>query len=257
MIQMLITIAVLTLVYVNVIYLVSLVKKDFGIMDIAWGVGFVIIAGYSLFFSDSLYTRQIVITLLTTVWGGRLSLHIFLRNKDKPEDFRYNKWRKDWGKFAPVRAYFQVFILQGFLMIIFAMPVIVTNANTGPGIDLLTLIGAIVWFTGFGFETIGDYQLMRFKQNPANKGKIMTEGLWRYTRHPNYFGEALLWWGIWIIAIPVEYGAWTVLSPALLTFFLLKVSGIPMLERKYENDERYTAYKHRTNKFIPWKPETT
>ena len=241
--------------YVSAVFVIAVWKKDNGIMDIAWGPGFVVIAGYTLTIAGELYIRQILVTVLTAIWGVRLALHIYVRNRRKSsEDFRYRNWRERWGKWVYLRSYVQVFLLQGILMIIFALPVILVNTFSGAGLTGLDLMGGVFWLTGFLLEAISDYQLLRFKSNPENQGQIMTRGVWRYSRHPNYFGESVAWWGIWVMAISVPGGIYSVISPILLTFFLLRISGVPMLEEKYKGDTQYREYRKRTNTFIPWPP---
>jgi steroid 5-alpha reductase family enzyme len=136
-----------------------------------------------------------------------------------------------------------------------ALPTQLVINSPGGHLGVLDLAGVVIWLFGFGFESIGDWQLLRFKNNPDNRGKIIQSGLWRFTRHPNYFGEAVLWWGLFLIACQVPYGAVAIISPLLIDFLLLKVSGIPMLEAKYENNAQFAAYKARTNAFFPWIPK--
>ncbi|MCF7805395.1 MAG: DUF1295 domain-containing protein [Candidatus Marinimicrobia bacterium] len=247
---------VIIFAYVTVIFAIAVWRKDNGIMDVAWGLGFVIIAGYTLFTTGEFHVRQILVTLLTVIWGSRLSLHIYVRNRRKSsEDFRYRNWRERWGRWVYLRSYLQVFLLQGFLMIVFTVPVIFINKFSGPGLIVADYVGMIIWFTGFLLESVADFQLLRFKSNSENQGEIMTRGLWQYSRHPNYFGESLLWWGIWGMALSVNGGLYTVVSPVLLTFFLLRISGVPMLEDKYKGNPDYREYRERTNTFIPWFPK--
>jgi steroid 5-alpha reductase family enzyme len=154
-----------------------------------------------------------------------------------------------------LRSYVQIFLLQGTLMLVVGMPVLVAGFGRGPSIGMLDYVGVAIWLIGFLYETVADFQLLLFKRNPENRGAIMTKGLWRYSRHPNYFGEALLWWGPFLIALGTPFGIWTVISPLTIAFLLLRVSGIPMLEKKYENRQDFAAYKDRTNAFIPWPPK--
>ena len=225
-------------------------------MDIAWGLGFTTVAIFTLLQLDSVGPRPILITAITAIWGIRLASHIAYRGWGKPEDFRYAAWRKDWGKWVIPRAFFQVFMLQGFFMLIIAIPIITVNRAEAPT-DLIwtDFLGAAIWLFGFLFETIGDYQLLRFKKDPKNKGKVMDKGLWKYTRHPNYFGEAVLWWGIFVVAIPAGYWYLSLLSPLTINFMLVKVSGVPMLERKYKDRPDYREYIRKTSSFIPWFPK--
>jgi steroid 5-alpha reductase family enzyme len=221
------------------------------VADIAWGIGFIVTAVSAMVFTENVTPRGLLITCIVVLWGVRLSSHVFLRNLGKQEDPRYRKWRKDWGKHAVIRAFFQVFLLQGVLIIIISLPVtIVITAERSP-LSLLDILGVCIWFVGFAFETVGDYQLMRYKRNPANQGKIMTQGLWRYTRHPNYFGEVALWWGVYLIAVSVPLGWATILGPITITCLILKVSGIPLLEERYKDNPEFQMYKRRTSAFFP------
>lgn len=231
---------------------VGLQRND--VADVAWGLGYVVLALF-LALTRPVDTRDMLIYGLVTVWGLRLSLHIHLRNRGEEEDFRYRKWREEWGRWFLVRSYLQVFLLQGALLLLVASPMVVTSASVGPPLEWVGWIGALVWAVGFFFEAVGDEQLRRFKADSATEGRIMTEGLWRYTRHPNYFGEVTLWWGIFLIALPTEFGLWALVSPVTITFLILFVSGIPMLEAKYEGDPEWEAYRRKTSAFFPLPPK--
>lgn len=240
--------------YMTLWFLVSLLLKRNDIADLAWGLGFIFVCGY-LYFLGYKNSSFDLITLLTLLWGTRLAIHIFLRLKNKGEDFRYKKWRKEWGKWVYLRSYLQVFILQGFLMYLISFSAIISALDPTGKLTLLSIVGVIIWGIGFYFETIGDFQLQKFLSDPNNKGGIMTEGLWKYTRHPNYFGEVVQWWGIFTIAMPLQYGTLALISPLTISFLILKVSGIPLLEKKYENNPKFTRYKKETNAFFPWFPK--
>ncbi|BCR04944.1 hypothetical protein DESUT3_20130 [Desulfuromonas versatilis] len=248
---------IVLLVFMTLVFAVALQRKDNSIVDIAYGLAFVL-AGWSAYLAyGSGHPRQILILSLVTVWGGRLAGHIFWRKRGEPgEDFRYRKWREEWGDTVVWRSFLQVFMLQGLVVFFVALPLLVVIHQPGGELGGFDLLGVLVWLIGFGFEAIGDWQLLRFKKEPGNRGRIIQSGLWRYTRHPNYFGEATLWWGVWLIAVGSPYGFFAVLSPLLIDFLLLKVSGIPMLEAKYENNPEFAAYKERTNAFFPWLPKT-
>src|SRR6266404_4565892 len=220
------------------VWLLSLVKKDASIVDTFWGLGFVLIAA------------------LTGVWGLRLAAHIFFRNKDKGEDFRYKAMRARHGKRFPVVSLYSVFAVQGLLMWVISLPLQIGETSRLPArLTWLDWAGATIWLIGFGFESIGDLQLARFKANPKNKGKVMERGLWRYTRHPNYFGDALLWWGFFVIAVSTPSGVWTLISPLIMTALLMKVSGVALLEKTLmKTKPAYRDYVARTNAFFPWVP---
>ncbi len=254
MINLLIQIAAILLVYVTIWFAYSLIQKRNDVADIAWGAGFVVISMY-LFYSQPQSAVATLIYLLVTVWGMRLSVHIAARSQDKGEDFRYKKWREEWGKYFMIRSYFQVFVLQGFLMLIMSTPIIIAGVASSKDLNMWTLLGFFMWLIGFAFEAIGDYQLTVFIKQKQNKDDIIQTGLWKYTRHPNYFGEILLWWGIFIITIPLENSLWGIISPMTITYLLLKVSGIPLLEKKYADNPQFQAYKKRTSLLIPMPPK--
>ena len=240
--------------YVSVWFIISLLIKRNDIADIAWGLGFVAIVIF-LFITQTSTLQSNIVYILTLIWGIRLAIHIGFRTKGKPEDFRYKKWRDEWGKYFVLRSYLQVYLLQGFFMWIISLPIIVVTMAQNQAISPFILSGSIIWLIGFAFESIGDYQLMLFIKQRQNKSDIMQTGLWKYTRHPNYFGEVLVWWGIFIMVLPIEYGIWTIISPITISFLLLYVSGIPMLEAKYKDNLAFQDYKKRTSAFFPMLPK--
>jgi steroid 5-alpha reductase family enzyme len=248
--------AILIAAYMTVWFVIALIKKDNSVADLAWGLGFVLVAAFTFLRRGSLFL-PLLVTSLVAVWGLRLSLHILFRNRKRGEDPRYAEWRRKWGRSFVWRSYLQVFILQGFFLLVISSPVVLVNSDrTYPyEHDWLDLAGLLVWCVGFFFEAVGDAQLARFKKDPGNKGKIMDRGLWRYTRHPNYFGESLMWWGIFLVALEIPYGWTTVVSPVLITFLLVRVSGIPLLERRYAGNTEFRAYARRTSAFVPRPPK--
>ena len=241
-------------VYMTFWYIVSLILKRNDVADIGWGLGFVFLSLIAFFVSEKYGVRAILVNFLVAVWGIRLATHVYIRNKGKEEDYRYKKWRKEWGKWFYLRSYLQVYLLQGLFLFLISLPVLFINRNPGEILNLLDFIGVVVWSIGFYFEVVGDYQLKEFIKKEENKGKIMEEGLWKYSRHPNYFGEVTQWWGIWIIALSVPLGIWTIIGPITISFLILKVSGIPMLEKRLEKKEGFEEYKKRVSKFIPLPP---
>lgn len=242
-------------VYYSILFFIGTEKKNNSIVDIAWGLGFVIIAWYSLLESKNYFLPNIIACILVTIWGMRLSIHIFRRNKGKPEDFRYAKWREQWGKYVIIRSFLQVYLLQGLFLFIVCSPVIFLNATYNINPNSVYLIGVVIWMIGFYFEVIGDYQLEQFKKDSKNKGKILDTGLWRYTRHPNYFGEATMWWGIGILSFLSGTGYIALIGPITITYMLLFVSGVPMLEKSFEKRPGYKEYKDRTSIFFPLPPK--
>jgi steroid 5-alpha reductase family enzyme len=240
------------------LWYVSLALKNSSIVDIFWGIGFIVVAWLTYTFAPQGYLpRRQLIAVLVTIWGLRLAVHIGVRNWGKPEDFRYARWREENGVRWWWASLFKVFLLQGVLMWIISAPIVAAQTSGFPAIlTPLDYLGFLLWIFGLLFESIADYQLMLFKANPSNKGKLLTTGLWKYTRHPNYFGEAALWWGFYIIAL-ASGSWWTIFSPILMTFLLMKVSGVAMLERTLKTKPGYEEYMKKTNAFIPWFSKNT
>lgn len=243
-------VAGLIFLYMTVWFSISVAIKRNDIADIAWGLGFIFISFFLLLQNpDSNYLKMI--TVLVTIWGTRLAWHIFLRAIKKTEDYRYAAWRKEWGKNFYLRSYLQVFLLQGLFMFLISTSIISSYFSKVESLTTLSIVGIAVWFLGFVFESVGDRQLKDFVSNPHNKGKIITTGLWKYTRHPNYFGEVTQWWGIYLLSLsnPSYYA---IISPLTITILILFVSGVPMLEKKYEGRPDWQDYKNKTSVFIPW-----
>ena len=243
--------------YFLIFFFVAQIIKNNSIVDMGWGAGFVLLVFFTMISQAAYVERNILITILITVWGGGLAYHIVRRNWGKPEDFRYAKWREDWGKWLVPRAFFQIFMLQGLFMLVIGYPVILVNANPLAGLTILDYLGIIVWITGFYFESVGDKQLADFKKDSGNKGKIIKHGLWKYTRHPNYFGEVAMWWGIFLISLSVPGGYTAIISPLTITLLLLYVSGVPLLERKYKDNPEFQEYARVTSRFFPWFPKNS
>jgi steroid 5-alpha reductase family enzyme len=243
--------ALVIFVYMTCWFFVALALKRNDVADIAWGMGF-IVASLVTYFAHGIYIdRGLLVTTLVIIWGGRLSFHIFRRNIKKSEDSRYAAWRVEWGKWLIIRSYLQIFILQGALLMLIVSPVIIINTYRGGGITFFDFIGLLIWIIGFFFESKGDAELKAFLLNPENKTKILDTGLWKYTRHPNYFGEVTQWWGLWIMALSVPYGYIGIIGPLVITFLILKVSGIPMLERRMADNPLFDEYRKHTSVFFP------
>src|SRR5215211_2324702 len=238
------------------LWYVSLALKNSSIVDIFWGIGFMVVTWPTFKLAPQGYLpRKQLIAAMVTIWGLRLAVHIGARNWGKPEDFRYAKWREQYGSSRWWISFFKVFLLQGVLMWVISAPIIAAQTSGFPAIlTPLDYIGFLLWVFGLLFESIGDYQLMHFKADPSNKGKLLATGLWKYTRHPNYFGEAVLWWGFYIIAL-ASGSWWTIFSPIIMTFLLMRVSGVAMLERTLKTKPGYEEYMKKTNAFIPWFPK--
>jgi len=236
-------------------FVVAQLLKNNGLVDIAWGLGFLLSAGVSFALGAPRGPVPIVMTALVAVWGLRLAWHVARRNLGKPEDFRYAHMRETWNpKTFLLRMFVQIYVLQLVLNYLIALPTVVTNLAAPTGWTAWATAGVAVWAAGFFFESVGDAQLARFKADPTHRGQLLTTGLWRYTRHPNYFGEAAQWWGLFLLALRGWGTVWLVLSPLAITLFLLYVSGVPMLEKKYAGRADWEEYRRRTPKFFPWLP---
>jgi steroid 5-alpha reductase family enzyme len=248
--------AIAVLVLMLTTWLVSVVLGDASIVDIVWGAGFVLVAWVAFVVADGTEARRWLLTLMTTVWGGRLALYLFWRNAGKSEDPRYQAMRRHWGDRFWIISLVTVFLLQGVLMWTVSLPVQMGQVPDSPdSLGIVELIGVLVYAVGLYFEAVGDYQLARFKADPANRGGVMDSGLWRYTRHPNYFGDFCVWWGLFIVAAATGVGVWSIIGPIVMTVFLMRVSGVTMLERTItKRRPGYEEYIARTNTFFPGPP---
>lgn len=232
----------------------SLLLKDASIIDRFWGMGFVLVSVQQLLQNQFLTFRAGLVFLLVMVWGLRLSLHIHFRNRRKPEDARYQAMRTARGEGYWWKSYFSVFVLQGVLMWIISAPLAIVHLFPQPDVPtILDFVGILLWATGFVFEAVADFQLAKFKKEPANHKKVCRVGLWNLSRHPNYFGESLIWWGYFLIALNVDYGWATLFSPILMTFLLLKVSGVALLEKQLSATKPgYQSYLEEVPAFFPF-----
>lgn len=237
--------------YFMLFFVVAQILKDNSIVDIGWGPGFAVIVWVTFFVEPS--TGGLVIPILVTIWAARLFFHISLRNIGKGEDYRYVAMRESWGNHVVLNAWLRVFMLQGVLQYIVALPL----SGRGQSLNntMLMIIGLFIFIVGLFFETVGDAQLKAFVKTRTSKEQIIQTGLWKYTRHPNYFGDALVWWGVFLVTL--AYGApyWTVIGPVVMTVLLRFVSGVPYLERRYQDHDNYQAYKKVTSAFIPMPPK--
>ena len=238
------------------VWLLSLIKRDASIVDVFWGLGFVVVTWLTFLRADGYLGRKVLITVLTTLWGLRLALYICIRNWGHGEDRRYQAWRSQYGVRFWWVSLFTVFGLQGMLLWVISLTLQVGQISEMPAkLVMLDLLGMVIWAVGFIFEAVADWQLYRFKAVPENKGKVMKKGLWAYTRHPNYFGEFLVWWGLFIITLATPGSGWVVISPLLISFLLLKVSGVTLLEKSIvDSRPEYADYIKSTSSFIPWFP---
>lgn len=237
---------------------ISLSIKDSSIIDIFWGPGFVLMGWFYYHqMLDEWNLRLFVFCMLVTIWGIRLGGYLGIRNWGKGEDPRYQAFRKEGGNNYWWISLFKVFVFQGIILWVLAS-IFYAAMFYNPGrstLNWLDYIGLIIWVAGFLWEAIGDYQLMRFKRNPQNQGKVLDQGLWKYSRHPNYFGDALLWWGYYCFALSV--GAWMyIFSPLIMSFLLMRISGVSMLERNLKKAKtNYSEYMEKTPAFFPRIPK--
>jgi steroid 5-alpha reductase family enzyme len=237
-------------------WILSLATKNVTLVDSLWGLGFVLIAWITFGLTDGYSGRKLLLTGLTTAWGLRLSVHLTWRNWGKGEDPRYGSWRQAGGERFWIISLFKVFLLQALFLWVIALAIQYGQASPHPAHwTRLDFLGFIIWLVGFVFESVSDFQLARFKADSTNRGKVMDRGLWAYSRHPNYFGESLIWWGLFLIALSTPNSWWTVISPLIITAVLLKMTGIPLMEKAIvDTRPGYRDYIRRTSAFIPWFP---
>ena len=239
-------------------WVVSLVLRNASIVDIVWGAGFVAVAWTAACVGDGHGGRPDLLVAMVTIWGLRLAGYLFWRNRGHGEDRRYQSMRRKAGDGFAMRSLVTVFLLQGALMWIVSLPVQLAMTPDGPDIGPLAIVGVVLWGIGFFFETVGDAQLARFKADPANDGQVMDRGLWRYTRHPNYFGDFCVWWGIFLVAAETTDARAGVIGPIVMSIFLMRVSGVPILERSLTRRRPgYADYVARTSTFFPRPPRNT
>jgi steroid 5-alpha reductase family enzyme len=238
-------------------WLVSLVYRNVTLVDSLWGLGFPLMAWVTFFLSDGFMGRKALIAFLVTLWGLRLAIYLSWRNWGKGEDPRYQKMRRKAGPKFRIKSFYSIFMLQAALMWVISLSLQYGLIAPEPAkFTPWDGIGTLLWCLGFGFQALGDWQLTAFKADPANQGRVMDQGLWAYSRHPNYFGESLMWWGIFFIVLAVPHGEWTIISPLTITYLLLNVSGIPLTERVIQKSRPgYESYIRKTSAFIPWFPK--
>lgn len=239
------------------LWVTSIFLKNVSIVDLFWGIGFVISSVVYFVLTDGFFTRKILLMILVTVWGLRLSIYLAWRNWGKGEDFRYREFRRQYGeKRYWWISYFQTFLLQGVLMWLISAPLLGAQFNQSQDtLNVFDFAGIFLWVIGFLFEAGGDWQLARFKSNRSNRGRILRTGFWRFTRHPNYFGDAAVWWGFGLLS--VSAGSYIpVLGSVLMTLLIVKVSGVALLEKTLKSDKpEYADYVEKTSAFIPWFPK--
>lgn len=249
--------SLIILLCVTILWIWSIIIKNVSIVDIFWGFGFVVVNAFYIFMSGDLGPRKILMLILVSIWGLRLSIFLAYRNIGKGEDFRYQEFRRTFG---PERywwfSFFQTFLLQGVLIMIVSLPLLGVNAGSHPDtLNALDYLGIVVWLIGFTFEAGGDFQLSRFKKNPLNKGKVLDTGFWKYTRHPNYFGDSAVWWAYAIFSIAAG-SYWQISGSIIMTILIIKVSGVALLEKTLNTSKpQYQEYIRKTSAFFPWFPK--
>jgi steroid 5-alpha reductase family enzyme len=247
---------IVILILMTILWIISIVVRNVSIVDFFWGLGFVITCLFYFFKTDGSDIRKIVLTSLVSLWGLRLSVYIALRNAGKGEDFRYRQFRKKYGenRYWWI-SFFQTFLLQGLLMWLISAPLLGAQYfGINKSLGVLDYLGFLFWATGLLFEAGGDLQLSRFRANPANSGKVLDTGFWKYTRHPNYFGDASVWWGYGLIS--VSAGSYIpAIGSVLMTALIIKVSGVILLEKTLVQKPQYKEYIRKTSSFIPWIPK--
>jgi len=249
------SLVILTLV--TLLWIWSVFIKNVSIIDIFWGFGFVVVNTFYVFMSGELNARKILILTLVSIWGLRLTIYLAQRNIGKGEDFRYQEFRKNYG---PKRywwfSFFQTFLLQGALIMLISLPLLGISLSTNNGtLNVLDYIGIAVWLIGFTFEVGGDFQLARFKSNLNNKGKVLNTGFWKYTRHPNYFGDSAVWWAYAIFSISAG-SYWQIIGSIIMTLLIINISGVSLLEKTLKQTKpQYGEYIQKTSSFFPWFPK--
>ena len=248
----------LVLALMLALWIVYLFKRNAGIVDIGWAIGFILCAWAYLILGYGDPLKKWVITLMVTIWAVRLSWYIYQRYiKNEEEDSRYREIRQSWGGDPTNILFLLMFLLQGVLVIVISLPFLIVSLGSLPGWSNWEIGGCILWFIGVLGETVADSQLSTFRNNPENKGKVCQSGLWRFSRHPNYFFESIVWIGLFLFAYPAPWGLFAIISPLLMLALLLKVSGIPLAEAQAlrTKGDLYRDYQRTTNIFIPWFPK--
>ena len=239
------------------LWILSVYLRNVSIVDLFWGLGFIIVNALYIFSSEAINLRQIVLFVMVAIWGLRLSIYLAWRNIGKGEDFRYREFRRKFGEYNYWWiSYFQTFLLQGILMWIISVTLYgVSMSSNETSLNIIDFTGILIWIIGFIFEAGGDFQMAKFKMNLVNKGKVLNTGFWRFTRHPNYFGDAAVWWGYGLLCI-ASGSPWYIIGSIIMTLLIIKVSGVALLEKTLKNQKpEYFAYIQKTNSFFPWFPK--
>ncbi len=238
-----------------IVWLESLRRKDASIVDLVWGFGFAVVAWTAYFSAEETESSRLLLPILTSIWGLRLSAYLAWRNHGRPEDYRYQAMRKKWGDAFPIASLLTVFVVQGVVMWVVSLPVQIGTTSPNHVVSWSVVIGIAIWAIGLFFESVGDWQLARFKSDPGNAGRVLDTGLWRFTRHPNYFGDFVVWWGIYFVAVALSGVWWTAIGPIVMSIFLMRISGVTLLEKSLRKTKPdYADYEQRTNAFFPGIP---
>lgn len=251
--------ALVAIIFITAVFFIARRMHRYDVIDAAWGPTFIVITLTSLILSSSSlleFTPATIVTLLVIIWGGRLSWHIARRiATSTQEDPRYVELRKSWRGNIALYMFLRVYLLQALLALTISIPVVYLHFSESKEWSVFALIGVIVWLVGFLFEAVADAQLKEFIGEVKNRGNIMQQGLWKYSRHPNYFGELTQWWGIFIVVLGVPFGWVGVIGPMMITFLILFVSGIPLSESRFKERTGWKEYKKRTSIFLPLPPK--
>lgn len=245
--------AALTLAAILVTFVIASWRRRYDTVDTFWGLGFALIALLTFTRADGQLALRVTVTALTVLWGVRLAVHLFLRSRKREEDPRYVELLRRAGRRPALSIFVRVYLVQAVVLWFVSLPVQVAQYADTFGVT--AWLGVALWLVGFGFETVGDAQLRRFRADPDNDGKVLDSGLWRYTRHPNYFGDACLWWGLYLLACGSWVGAATIASPVAMTYTLARGTGKPLLEKGMAfTRPGYAHYVERTSGFLPRPP---
>jgi len=235
--------------------LYSLILKRDDIIDTAWGMGFALVALISMFLKSSFEIKNYIILGFILLWGLRIAWHIYLKNKNRVEDIRYTELKKNWRKYNKLKVFLRIYLLQAIAILLISSPVVVGYFFGTGEIGIWFYLGVLIWITGFLLESIGDYQRLKFNKNQKKKTTFLRGGLWKYSRHPNYFGEILIWWGIYFMTLGTTQAFYGVLGPIAITYLIVLSSGIPVAEGLYKGNKEYEKYKKRTSILFPMLPK--
>lgn len=246
---MVLTIIIAIIIFVHIFFLWAFAKKNFAVIDIGWGLGCLLAVVVAYLHNDS-STKNLLLLGAVVIWGLRLASYILIRSWGKGEDPRYTKFREEWKPHSNLQAYFKVFLFQGVLMGVVTLPATVGMSQNSE-MTLINYIGVLIWILGFSLEVYADYYLNWWKSVPSHKGQICKTGPWTLCRFPNYFGEVLLWYGVFLIGFSLS-SSWSIIGAIVINLLILKVTGVPLLEEKYLKRQDYREYSSKVPRFIPF-----